>query len=177
LQNAEFETLIRAGAGIGCLLCFGMFFRYIVSILLKPYVRNIYAVLLGISGILFFIVLQRTGMNGEQSVAYSFMLACLFYLLLIGFVVMKKIRIYNRLLQSVVCPLVGAVFGAAVAFGIYILLTGKMPEWLLLVLCGCVIYIIHNIMVVVLQVFESHEWSAVPAGGIPVSFAKMIGKY
>ena len=177
VQNAEFETLIRIGAGTACLLCFGIFFRQTVSVLLKPYVRNIYAGLLGGSGVVFFLVLEGTGMTGEMSTAYAYMLACLVYLLLAGFVALKKIRIYNRLLQSLVMPLVAAIFSAAIGFGLYMILAGKIPEWLLVLLCGVIIYVMHNVVIVVLHVFEAHEWSEVPASGFPVSFAKMIGKY
>ncbi|MBQ8527648.1 MAG: hypothetical protein IJ429_04165 [Lachnospiraceae bacterium] len=175
-EQTDFILFMRIGAVIGCLLCYGIFFRQAGNVLLKPYVRNIYAGLLGILGVIFWFVLDRSGMNPQLCFVYAYMLACLSYILLTGFMTLKKIRIYNRLLRSVVLPVASAVFASAVVFGVYILME-KIPGWITVLVCGVVVYLLHNIVIVLFDVFEQHEWTEIPAKKFPVSFARLIGKY
>ncbi len=176
-ESAELVSLIRIGALVAVLLFYSIFFRQMLAVLVKPYLRNIYAALLGVFGIVFIIILDKSGQGAEKGAACAYLLACLFYLLLICFVIFKKIRIYNKLVGSVVMPFAAAVISAAVSFGLFLLFSGKIPVWILLVVCAVLLYAIYAVAIVLLRVFEPHEWSGVPANGIPVAFAKLMGRY
>ena len=169
--------MFRIGMAGGLLVVYGVFFRQVLSVVVKPYLRNICAGMLGVSGIVFLIILKYSGMSGEECVAYAYVLACLFFLLLSCFFVFKKIRIYQNLVESIVLPCASALLSAAVVFGLYILLETKMQPVFVLVLCVLVAYILHNFMITFLGVFKSHEWNEVPAPELPVAMAKMFGKY
>ncbi len=176
-ESAECTAIIRIGMLIGLLMVYGIFFRQVLSVLVKPYVRNLYAGLLGISGIVFYVIFERTSMKAEECVAYAYMMACLLYLLVVCFVILKKIRIYNRLLDCVVMPFVSALLAGAVSFGLFILMDGKLPAWILFMICAVITYALHNVVIAVFRVFEAHEWSQIPASGFPVSVAKLTGRY
>nr|MBQ8252397.1 hypothetical protein [Lachnospiraceae bacterium] len=176
-ETEGFAGLIRIGMGVAVLLALCLLFRQTLSVLTKPYIRNLYAAILGICGILFFLLLGRYKIGGEESVVYAYLLACLVYLAVTGFAVLKKIRIHNRLAGSIVLPFVSAVVAALVSYGIYCLLDSVLPSLLVLVICVIAGYLLHNVVIVILRVFEPHEWNEVPFSELPKSFAKMLGRY
>lgn len=177
VESMDLAVIIRIGMISGMLVVYGILFRQILPVVIKPYLRNLCAALLGVSGIGFVFILKWSGMKGEECAAYAYLLACLLFLLLSGFFVLKRIRIYNRLVESIVLPLVSSLFSAAVVFGLFILLDTKLSAGILLLLCAATVYVIYHLLIAFLQVFASHEWSSVPASKIPVFFAKLIGKY
>lgn len=177
VEYAAFTELIKTGMSCSVLVAYGIFFRQVLSVVVKPYVRNLCAGILGLSGIGFWFILSWSGQAAEESVAYAYILACLLYLLLSGFFAIKKIRIYNRLLVSVGMPLLASVFTAAISFGIYVLLAETIPAGGLFLLIAVVAYLVFELVCVVFRLFASHEWMEVPASGFPVILAKMLGKY
>lgn len=176
-EHEKLASVIRIGMLSGALVAYGIFLRKVLSVIVKPYLRNVCAGLLGVAGILFLYVLKGGGMTGEKCAAYAYVLACLVYFLVAAFWVLKKIRIYNRLIDGFLVPFVSAALAAAVVFGIFVLLDGKMAAWLLLLICVGLAYIIYHLMIVFLHIFEAHEWKEVPAADFPVMLAKLIGKY
>ncbi len=180
LFDVEQEALagvIRIGMVCAVLVAFGIFFRQAMSVLIKPYVRNLCAGLFGVSGIGFWFILSWSGQTPEECVAYAYVLANLLFFLLTGFLVLKKIRIYNRLFECLGISLIGAVIAAAAAFGIYTLLGAMVPSGVMMILSMGVAYLVFELVCVFLHLFEAHEWREVPASGLPVALAKMIGKY
>lgn len=177
VESADLPAMMRIGMISGGLVVYGIFFRQVLTVVVRPYLRNLCAALLGVSGIGFMFVLKWSGMAGENCAVYAYLLSCLLFLLLAAFFVLKRIRIYNRLVESVVLPLVSALFAAAVVFGLFVLLDTKMPEIFVLLLCFGVAYLTYHLLIAFLQVFQTHEWNDVPAFHIPVSIAKLIGKY
>lgn len=169
--------MIRTGMISAVLIAFGIFFRQAMSVLAKSYVRNLCAGLLGVAGIGFWFVLIWSGQTPEESAAYAYVLANLLYVLVSGFLVLKKIRIYNRLFECIGIPLVGSVFAAAVAFGMYVLLGQALPSAGILLVGAVLAYFVFELVIVFLRVFESHEWREVPGSGLAVAMAKMIGRY
>jgi len=174
-QNAA--VVLRIGMISAGLVAYGVFLRKALSVVAKPHIRHICALLLGVSGIVFLSVLKIGGMTGEKCAAYAYVLACLFYMLLTAFFILKKIRIYNRLLDSFVIPAVASVLVAAVVFGIFVVLNGKISDMILLILCIIPAYFIYQAIICFLHIFEAHEWREVPAAGLPVAIAKLFGKY
>ncbi len=177
VENSEMAAMIRIGMVGAVLVVYGIFFRQVLSVVAKPYVRNLCAGLLGLSGIGFWFLLKWSSMAGEICAAYAYVLACLLYLLTACFFVLKKIRIYNRLIDSVVLPFAASLLTAALAFGLFVLLETKLIPVLLMVLCLGVSYIVYQLVCAFLHLFEAHEWIEVPLSGVPVSLAKLIGKY
>ncbi len=177
VEQENLVSVIRIGMLSSALVAYGIFFRKVLSVIMKPYLRNLCAGLLGVSGIVFLYVLKLSGMTGEKCTAYAYVLACLLYVLIAGFMVLKKIRIFNQLIDSFLVPLVSAALSAAVVFGVFVLLETKISAGVLLLICGGIAYIVYQVMIVFLHIFEAHEWKEVPASRVPVSIAKMIGKY
>lgn len=180
LFDVEKEALagvIRIGMIGAALVVYGIFLRQAMSVLVKPYIRNLSAGLLGLSGIGFWFVLSMSNQTPEECVAYAYVLANLLFLLVAGFLVLKKIRIYNRLFECLGIPLIGAVIAAAVAFGIYALLLTAAPSGVVMILSMGAAYLIFELVCVFLHLFEAHEWREVPACGLPVAIAKIMGKY
>ncbi len=177
VEVQEFAVYMRIGAVTSMLLALGIFFRQTFSVLAKPYVRNVYAAILGITGILFFVLLSKNKVSAEESVSYAYMMACLVYLLIVGAAVLKKIRVFNRLGRSVVMPLVSASLAALVSFGICLLLDSKMPDILLYIVCVLCGYLLYNMLIAVVKIFDAHEWNEVPFSNVAVKFAKLTGRY
>ncbi|MBQ8199739.1 MAG: hypothetical protein IJZ76_09990 [Lachnospiraceae bacterium] len=170
-----FSGFICMGMGIAAVLAYSFFVRQTYAVFAKPYMRNLYAGILGVSGILFFLLLHKCKLSGEESAAYAYLLACLVHLLVTGAAVMKKIRIFNRLITAVFMPFLASLVAAGVSYGLYRITASFMPDVVTLLLCAVVGYLIHNIIIVILHVFEAHEWSEVPFAKIPVAMAKMFG--
>lgn len=170
-----FSGFICMGMGIAAVLAYSFFVRQTFAVFAKPYIRNLYAGILGVSGILFFLLLHKCKLSGEESVAYAYLLACLVHLLVTGAAVMKKIRIYNRLITGILMPFLAALVASGVSYGLYRIANSFMPDVAALLLCAVIGYLIHNLIIVILRVFETYEWSEVPFAKIPVSMAKMFG--
>lgn len=169
--------MIRIGMIGAVSIAFGIFFRQAMSVLVKPYVRNLCAGLLGVTGIVFWFLLAGSGQTPEESAAYAYVLANLLFFMLSGFFVLKKIRIYNRLPECLGIPFLGAVFAAAVAFGVYVLCGTSLPSAIILLLSAVAAYFVFELVIVFLRGFEAHEWREVPGSALPVALAKIIGRY
>lgn len=170
-------TIVRIGMISSGLISYGVFLRKLSAIVVRPFLRHMSIALLGISGIVFLYVLKLAGMTGETCAAYAYVLACLLYVLLTAFFVLKKIRIYNRLLECMVIPFVAALLAGAIVFGIYILAEGVMADIFVLFICIGILYIVYHAVICFLHIFEAHEWKEVPGSAFPVWLAKMMGKY
>lgn len=177
VEKATLAGMMRIGMICAVMIVYGIFLRHAMSVLVKPYIRNLCAVLLGGAGIGFWFILSMSGHAPEECVAYAYVLANLFFFLVSGFLVLKKIRIYNRLFECLGVPVIGSVIAAAVAFGIYALLGPILPSGVVLLLSIGMAYLLFQIVCVFLHLFEAHEWREVPAGGLPVAIAKIMGKY
>ncbi len=180
LFDAEQEsvyTIIRIGMVGAGLIAYGVFFRKISVVTIRPFLRHVSIALLGGSGIAFLYVLKLAGLSGEASSAYAYVLACLLYVLITAFFSLKKIKIYNRLFECLLIPFVAALLSGAVVFGLYILLDGIMADILLLFVCSLILYVIYHAVICFLHIFEAHEWKEVPGSDFPIFLAKMMGKY
>lgn len=177
VEQENMVAVIRIGILSSALVAYGIFFRKALSVVVKPNIRHFCAWLLGGAGIAFLYVLKFAGMTGEKCAAYAYVLACLLYVLVAAFLVLKKIRIYNRLIDSFLIPAVSAILVAAIMFGIFVLLDTKVSDMILLLLCVVLAYIIYHAVICFLHIFEAHEWKEVPASDLPVAFAKLFGKY
>ncbi len=176
-ENQEVASMIRTGMICGICVTYGMFFRQSLMCVVKPYIRNICAGIFILSGIVFWFVLGWSNVSAQECTSNAYILASLVYALLAAFFVLKKIRIYNRLIDSFVVPAVGALLGGAVAFGLFVILDGKLPEIVLLFICAACSYICYHLLITFLGIFEKHEWNEVPCSGLAELIAKLIGKY
>lgn len=177
VEQEKLFAIIRIGMTGAALIAYGVFFRKISVVVIRPFLRHMSIAMLGVSGIIFLYVLKLAGMTGETGSAYAYVLACLLYVLLIAFLALKKIKIYKHLLECLVIPFVASLLSGAIVFGLYILMDGMMADILLLFVCGAILYIVYHAVICFLRIFEAHEWKEVPGSDLPVFIAKLMGKY
>ena len=177
VEQESIYAIIRIGMFSAGLIAYGIFFRKLSVVVIRPFLRYLCMVMFGGFGIGFLYILKLAGMSCEASCAYAYVLACLLYVLLTAFFAMKKIKIYNRLFECLLIPFVAALLSGAVVFGLYILLDGIMADIILLFVCCVILYMIYHAVICFLHIFEAHEWKEVPGSDIPIFLAKVMGKY
>lgn len=177
VETTDFPGIIRSGILAGGITALAVFFRYVSGVVLKSFLRNLFAVVSVIAGVFFFFVINRSGTAPEKSYIYALMLAWLLYLLMQCLVLLKKMRIYDQLIKSVVLPFAASVLMGVLVFGISALLSGILGAWMTVLVAGVAGYFLYNMFIVVLRVFESHEWTEVPVRKFPVFFTKVLKRY
>ncbi len=177
VESAGFDSMLRSCCWIAILVVFGLLFKQSVSVLAKPYMKNVCTAIMPVSGILFYLLLSKNSVTGEDALLYAYMLAGLLYLLVTCFITLKKVRLYSELVESVALPLIAAVISGLTAFGVYVLSGGKMPGIAVFAICVVMAYIVNHVVIIVFRIFKPHEWNVIPGNKIPVLMAKMFGRY
>ena len=129
-----------------------------------------------LAGFWFFTLLSGSGQHAGNAFLQAVFLTSLCLALAEFVMVCKRVRFRADLLRMIVFPLVSAVLTGAVAFLMQLLLLKSLGGLMTLLLSMVICYLLYQVLIIFLGVFQKHEWRQIPFGSLPELLAGKLGR-
>lgn len=176
-ENVQLIHMIRFGVPALLFAGFAVLFTHIAEVVLGQSVRNGMAVAAYLIGTGCFFLYGKASVSPEESALFAIMAGWGAYFIVQAVLLFRKIRFLSERFFSCLGFLTAA-FGMSLVLILFsVLLYGKMPNWIFMLLAVGIGYVCYNVVVVVLRLFEPYEWKMIPGALFPVFLAKKLNRY
>lgn len=175
-ENKEMTQLVQTGCGMSVFLALAICARKLLSAMQRLLFCNGLTLAALLTGYWFFTLLFSSGQHAGNSFLQAVFLTALCLVLADFVMVCKRVRFRADLLRMIVFPLVSAVLTGAVAFLMQMLLLKSLGSIMTLLLSMVICYLLYQVLIIFLGVFQKHEWRQIPFGSLPEALARKLGR-
>ena len=175
-ENKELTQLVQTGCIMAVFLALAICARKLLSVMQRQLLCNGLTVVALFAGFWFFTLLSGSGQHAGKAFLQAIFLTALCLSLAEFAMICKRVRFRADLLRMIVFPLVSAALAGAVAFLMQLLLLKSLGGIMTLLLSAVICYVLYQVLIIFLGVFQKHEWRQIPFGSLPELLARKLGR-
>lgn len=175
-ENKELTQLLQTGCIAAVFLALAICARKLLSAMQRQFFCNGLTIAALLAGYWFFTLLFGSGQHAGNAFLQAAFLTALCLSLAEFAMISKRVRFRADLLRMIVFPLISAVLTGAVAFLMQMLLLKSLGGIMTLLLSMVICYLLYQVLIIFLGVFQKHEWRQIPFGSLPELLARKLGR-
>ena len=175
-ENKELTQLLQTGCIAAVFLALAICARKLLSAMQRQFFCNGLTIAALLAGYWFFTLLFGSGQHAGNAFLQAVFLTALCLSLAEFAMISKRVRFRADLLRMILFPLISAVLTGAVAFLMQMLLLKSLGGIMTLLLSMVICYLLYQVLIIFLGVFQKHEWRQIPFGSLPELLARKLGR-